>query len=192
MQLRRHPQMLRRRFHISDILSMTTGQVVSRRGTRGVRALCAYMAERPYGPGQAVPFTADPYGDALPDAYVRHLDDFRAAILTAYPELSAYEADDVPPSEFRHLWVRRRAAEFGEYLELPHLAPAHPLRAGSGPVAPETGDLSRAAEGAAELEDLIEASASQRLALLQTTSCARAGDEVKPANSDCARSLERR
>lgn len=153
---------LHRRFHIGDVLSLVTGQVVAPRGARGVRALCAYMAARPYGTGSDDPLAPDPYGDTIPEAYRRYLRDFRTALLSEYPDLSAYEADDVPTSEFQMLWVQRRAAEFGQYLVVPRLAPDHPLRAAAEPVGVEAADTAAAAEQSAALEHLIENSATHR------------------------------
>lgn len=108
---------LRRRFHISDILSVVTGRVVSQRGARGVDALLRYMAG---------------HSDIDFEVLVRYETDFRDALLAAYPDLGTVDVQDVPPQEFLDQWLRRRAREFGAYRAVPLLPREHPLRASDG------------------------------------------------------------
>lgn len=108
---------LRRRFHVGDLLAVTTGRPdVARRGVVGTTALMEYLADRPL-----TAFEVDAYGPEV-----------RAALLAAYPELGAYTEADVPPRELLPLWLRRREREFGRYLAAPRLPPAHPLHVRSG------------------------------------------------------------
>lgn len=112
---------LRRRFHIGDLLALTTEhEGASRRGARGPLALVWYMADRAGGRVDG----GSPGTDNMLDTYGAAC---RAAVLTAYPELGAYTAADVPPAELLDVWLGRREREFGCYLPAPRLPAAHPL-----------------------------------------------------------------
>lgn len=108
---------LRRRFHVGDLLALTTGRPeVARAGAAGAKALIEYMTDR----------SLESFG---PGGLLGRRVELRAALLAAYPEFGAYTAADVPPPEFLELWRRRREREFGRYLVVPVLPASHPLRA---------------------------------------------------------------
>lgn len=118
----------RRMWHLGDILSVALGYVVSPRGARGAEELEVYLAGRPLSLGDQV-------------VYERAL---RRAVLDQYPAFAAY-ADDMPlPDELTPEWLRRRVAEFGEYLPVDPLPEDHWVR--TRPIWPA--DLATADPGA--------------------------------------------
>src|SRR5689334_21774150 len=91
---------VRLRWHIGESLSVATGWLVAPRGEPAVHALEEYLADRPLSVADRFV-----YGAAL-----------RRGILAQFPEFAAFD-DDVPmPEELIAEWLRRRAAEFGEYI----------------------------------------------------------------------------
>lgn len=99
----------RNSWHIGDILSLVMDYVVSPRGYPAVVALQDHLADRPLS-------TAD---------RVLYEGVFRGAILAQYPAFRAFSNDGPIPEELLPEWLRRRVAEFGEYLPVQRLAPDH-------------------------------------------------------------------
>lgn len=110
-----------RRFHLGDVLSLTTGVLLSPRGWAGLGALVAHLCGRP------IPLTALHHIDVADESQVvEGLDQaLRAHLLRAHPALATYTADEVPEGEFTGLWLRRRIREHGRYLAVPPLPPVH-------------------------------------------------------------------
>lgn len=77
----------------------------------GVEALYRFLSGRP------VPLS---YANVVNNA-------FRAHILASYPGLETFTGRELPVYEFVNQWLRRRAQEFGEYLELTPVPPEHEL-----------------------------------------------------------------
>ena len=94
-------------WHLSEILTVVTGYDVSPQGEGAGDTLEEYLAGRALS-------TVD---------RLRYARAFREALLGQYPELAAYRNDVPMPAELIPEWLRRRVAEFGEYL------PVRPLRA---------------------------------------------------------------
>ena len=105
-------QSARRAWHIGDILSVITGFNVSPRGKQALRDIANYMMSATLSDAQhsacAFPVTR--------------------AVGYQYPELLRFETDCPFPAELIPEWLRRRAAEFGEYLPLTPLPIDHPDR----------------------------------------------------------------
>jgi len=90
--------LIRKKFHIGDILSVTLGYELSPRGAEGSHALIAYLLGHPYDHRQL--------GDAV---------QCRNVLYGQFPELATFRDDEVPPQELLHEWLRRRCEEYGEY-----------------------------------------------------------------------------
>jgi hypothetical protein len=97
-------------WHISDILSVVTGWPIPPSGFVAIGTLQEYLAQRPLSAADMLFYDRE----------------FRYALLEQYQGLAAY-ADDMPmPEELVAEWLRRRTAEFGEYLLVRRLPPTHP------------------------------------------------------------------
>lgn len=96
---------IQRRFRLPEILNVLLFYDGSQRPSGDVRVLLRYMV----GPSAT---------DAeLASAASRCVD----AVLAAHPDLAAVYELDVPTPELAEEWIRRRIAEFGEYLTVPRL-----------------------------------------------------------------------
>lgn len=104
----------RRAWHIGDVLSIVTGYDASPRGPDAAYRLQDYMANRVLSAQEHTMFASD----------------FKRAVLDQYPELLEYAHDWPVPLELVPEWLRRRAAEFGEYLPVDRLPAGHPVRRG--------------------------------------------------------------
>ena len=90
-----------KRFHIGDILSVTTSMLVSPRYMDGVYDLIGYIAgERP---------AVDELAEVMADCK-RHL-------LQLYPQLGEIDAESVEFENWRP-WLDKQKAEFGEWFEV--------------------------------------------------------------------------
>lgn len=86
-------------FHLGDILSITTGVLVSKRLIGGVYDILNFM-------------TADNlFTHQLP----RAADECRPALLEQLPQLATVTGEDITPENFQ-AWLEDRCAEFGEEL----------------------------------------------------------------------------
>src|SRR5689334_18205809 len=92
-------------FHISDILSITTGRLVSTRHMGGVYDILGWMT------GESL------YTHQLP----RVAGEARPVILAMHPQLAHVDEDaEINPGNL-DAWVAARVAEFGETLPVPKL-----------------------------------------------------------------------
>lgn len=89
------------RFHLGDVLSITTGRLVSPSHMDGVYRICTHLAGEPVWTHQ-LPRVAR---EAAP-----HL-------LAQFPKLSAITGDDVT-GENCAAWLAARVAEVGEWLDV--------------------------------------------------------------------------
>ena len=90
-----------RRFHISDVLTVTHDRLVSSRGVEGLYDILGFMAGE------------DVYTHQLP----RIGREAAAAILKQYPELADISDEGVNADNWRK-WIDGIAAEYGEEIEL--------------------------------------------------------------------------
>lgn len=88
-----------RPFHLGDILSVTTGRLVSLRHLQGVYEITSYMV------GRSV-FTHE-----LPSA----AKECRPALLAQYPDLAEISVPELTPQNFRD-WLDTQVARFGASL----------------------------------------------------------------------------
>lgn len=94
---------LRRAWHIGEVFALVLGAEVAPRGWKTVDVLIDYLA--------GMKLSGDERRAAALAAHnwlVRH-----------FPDLANFDSEDVPSPEFRDLWLRRRIAEFGEYISIP-------------------------------------------------------------------------
>lgn len=92
-------------FHIGDILTITTGRLVSPRHMEGVYDILNWMS------GESL------FTHQLP----RVCREARPVILAAHPQLGGVDEDaDINPSNL-DAWIAARVAEFGEMLPVPKL-----------------------------------------------------------------------
>jgi hypothetical protein len=102
---------IRKAFHIGDILTLTTGYILSPRGSAGVRELEHHLAGRQLEAWERIVYTGA----------------FRSALLQQHPGLPEFSDEEIPPPELLHIWLARRIAECGEYLTVaPLTASQHP------------------------------------------------------------------
>jgi hypothetical protein len=96
----------RRLVHIGDILSITSGRLVSREGFSSVHCALTYMAGE----------------DVYVHQVVRVMDEARPVLLERYPLL----ADVVPPDDIDETtvgdWLNAQSRLYGEFLELPRIS----------------------------------------------------------------------
>ena len=98
-------------WHIGDILAVITGDYSpAPRGGAGCDALEDYLAGRPLSESERCFFS-----DAFPEA-----------LLLQHPGLAMFRKDMPLPPELMSEWLRRRIAEFGEYLPVTPLPRDHP------------------------------------------------------------------
>ena len=95
-----------KKFHIGDILSVTTGKLVSPRHIDGVYDILGYMS----GAGGSV------WTHELPVLS----DKYKPYILEKYPELKGVNTDNVNVDNWEE-WLNEKVAEFGEKLEIPKI-----------------------------------------------------------------------
>jgi hypothetical protein len=101
--------MTTKRFHLGDILSVTTGLFVSPNGLAGVGALLGFMT-----------------GDSVYDHQVpRVIDECAPDLLGQHPQLAAVEVPTFDPEATEHhvlWWLQQQVERFGEYLDVTPLA----------------------------------------------------------------------
>jgi hypothetical protein len=90
-----------KRFHIGDVLSCTTGVLVSPRLVEGIYDVLQFMHGTPIWTHQ-IPRACK---DAVPFIYEQH------------PALAGVDASTVTGQNW-HEWLAAQVAEFGEYIEL--------------------------------------------------------------------------
>lgn len=93
-------------FHISDVLTMTTGKLVSSRHMDGLHELAEWMAGEPVWTHQ------------LP----RIMREARPILLAAHPRLAETNCDGVTPENLTER-IAEWAAQFGETLPVPRMTP---------------------------------------------------------------------
>lgn len=93
-------------FHIGDVLSVTTGRMLSRDGPAGVQRLLSHLTG-------ATIFTHQ-----IPAA----LEACRPHVLAQHPALERVTGEGVTGTTYEN-WLVARADEFGEWLELSILPP---------------------------------------------------------------------
>jgi hypothetical protein len=100
-----------RSFHLGDILSLTTGRLVSPRHMDGVHDLCSFMAGEPVWTHQ------------LP----RVARECEPALLAQHPDLADIEVPDFPAGSGAagavDRWLSDQVARFGEWREVLPLKP---------------------------------------------------------------------
>lgn len=98
-------------FHISDVLSITTGRLVSTRHMQGVYEILNYMT------GENL------YTHQLP----RASRECAPAILAAHPDLATITVpDDLADDGVRGTWLRVQAKRFGWHVKVPRLPKREP------------------------------------------------------------------
>jgi len=94
-------------FHLGDILTITTGKLVSKRHMEGVYDILNFMT-----------------GDNLFTHQLgRAIDECKPHLLAQHPQLAAITGDEVTPENFK-AWIEAQCAEFGEELMVQQL-PEH-------------------------------------------------------------------
>ena len=93
-----------RLFHLSDILSITTGRLVSNRGMEGVYEILNFM-------------TRD---NLFTHQLGRASLECKPELLNQHPQLSTVTGDDVTPDNF-NIWIEEQCSEFGEQLMVQQL-----------------------------------------------------------------------
>jgi len=98
-----------KQFHIGDVLSITTGRLVSPEGMSGVQGILEWMADGPVWTHQ-LPRVAD---EAAP------------VLRTAFPDLATTEPTDeeMVNKESAEAWLESIVAEHGAYRDVPQMAP---------------------------------------------------------------------
>lgn len=91
-------------FHISDILSITTGRLVSTRHIEGVYDILNFMT----------------HDNLFTHQLGRASDECKPQLLKQYPQLAVVTGDDVTPGNFK-VWIEARCAEFGDELMVQRL-----------------------------------------------------------------------
>ena len=86
-------------FHLGDILSITTGLLVSNRHMQGVYEILNFM-------------TSD---DLYTHQLGRAATECKPALLTQHPQLARITGADVTPENFE-MWLESQCAEFGDQL----------------------------------------------------------------------------
>ena len=94
-------------FHLGDILTITTGRLVSKRHMDGVYDILNFM-------------TRD---NLFTHQLGRASNECKPVLLAQHPQLAAVTGDDVTPENFKE-WIEARCAEFGEELMVQQL-PEH-------------------------------------------------------------------
>jgi hypothetical protein len=94
-------------FHLGDILSITTGKLVSKRHIEGVYDILNFM-------------TRD---NLFTHQLGRAADECRPALLAQHPQLATITAGKVTPDNFK-AWIEAQCAEFGDELMVQQL-PEH-------------------------------------------------------------------
>ena len=93
--------MTTKKFHIGDILSITTGKLVSPEGVGGIYKILNYL-------------TGDNlYTHQLP----RAADECRPWLKAQFPQLNDVDASDVNPDNHKR-WIEEQVEKYGEYLEV--------------------------------------------------------------------------
>ena len=93
--------MEKKQFHIGDVLSVTTGRLVSPRHIDGLYDILNFM-------------TGD---DLYTHALGRASEDCKPFLLAEHPSLAAITGDEVTRENWRE-WLSKMVAEFGGYLEV--------------------------------------------------------------------------
>lgn len=96
---------MHRRFHITDILSITTGRLVSTRGTEGVSDILEYMTGAPIFEHQVA----------------KAREACAPVLLAEYPYLAQVDCQDVDEDNFAErttIWINL----FGEHLSVPKIS----------------------------------------------------------------------
>lgn len=94
-----------RKFHLGDILSITTGKLVSPKGMDGIYGILNYMSGD------------DLFTHQLP----RVSDECKPKILEQHPQLSEVDASPVNLENYQQ-WLAEQVAKYGEYLEIQPLS----------------------------------------------------------------------
>ncbi len=92
-------------FHLGDILTVTTGKLVSTRHMDGVYDILNFM-------------TRD---NLFTHQLGRANNECKPALLEQHPQLATVTGDDVTPENFK-AWIEAQCAEFGEQLMVQQLA----------------------------------------------------------------------
>lgn len=99
--------MTTKRFHIGDVLTVTTGKLLSQGGMRSVYEILKHLAGEPIFTHQI--------GRVLQEAAPH--------VLKQFPALASERGDDVTP-EGHALWLEEMAGAYGEWLDVAPL-PEH-------------------------------------------------------------------
>jgi hypothetical protein len=94
-------------FHLGDVLTITTGKLVSKRHMEGVYDILNFMTQDSL------------FTHQLP----RASEEMRPILLKQHPQLASVSGDEVTPENFA-AWIDGKCAEFGEEL-LVTQAPEH-------------------------------------------------------------------
>lgn len=94
-------------FHLGDILSITTGALVSKRHMEGVYDILNFM-------------TRD---NLFTHQLGRAANECKPALLAQHPQLAAITGDGITPENFKE-WIEAQCSEFGEELMVQQL-PEH-------------------------------------------------------------------
>lgn len=110
-----------RKFHISDILSVTTGRLVSLRHMDGVYDILNYLTgddlfthQLPRANRQCLPWLREQFPDLMPDANNRHIGRFIAAMA----DIAQSDAGKEERSHFIDEMVKELARDLGLPMEL--------------------------------------------------------------------------
>ena len=96
---------MKKKFHIGDVLSITTGRLVSPRGMEGVHDIVNFiMCEEP---------STYQYLDA--DLIIVALEILKLYLLKQHPQLKDVDASEVTPENWQE-WLDKQIARYGEYL----------------------------------------------------------------------------
>ncbi|MEY5098406.1 MAG: hypothetical protein RJA36_1125 [Pseudomonadota bacterium] len=93
--------MTTKRFHVSDVLTVTTGKLLSHRGMEGVYEILKHLTGEPIFTHQI--------GRVLQEAAPH--------VLQQFPPLAGVSADDVSAENYS-AWLRAIVAEHGEWLDV--------------------------------------------------------------------------
>lgn len=107
-----------REFHLSDILSITTGRLVSTRHMDGVYDILNYMGNDNYTT-MALPIASDKYKPMLEEKYP-HLTS--QALSKQLKELDQALKITNDSHQTVNQWIDKMTQEFGEFLSVPQFA----------------------------------------------------------------------
>lgn len=91
-----------KRFHVGDVLSVTTGCLVSPTHMGGIYGILNYLTQ----------------GNLFTHQLPRAMDECRPWLLRWHPEMAGVDASPVKDEATLKAWLAEQAARFGEWIEL--------------------------------------------------------------------------